>query len=1203
MKYSYFLLLFLGFATSCLFRAVAYGEETDSVRLLNRTPVVSPKVHFNTQTQSWLDRKLEVRVAIWGEAWPPMHLGLDSAHFEGATADVLGALEQTLGVRFKIVRYLGREDAMQALVAGEIEILAFNDTGQPSDSRVRQSVAYLVNHRVVIRRTSDAYNTDPKMANERLAYVGSSLLEKQLMQRYPLAKLMRYRNRTQALTAVVYGQADAMYTSSTTAAYLIPQMFPNLLYFDHIKDVPDVGNINFAVSAKQPELLDAINQSLSAISLSEMLRIASRWELSEDFVIPRKPLRLSAEQQTWAMANPEIRVIVSALDAPLTFYDKHGQLHGLSVDLLKQIERSTGLRFEFIRGDGVGDMIGRVQREQADLIVALSVVGSVTGPLHYTRPYLMSPLVVVTRREQANIHGLDDLHGRRLAIVRDTPGFAWLGKHHPSITAVAVENTSQGLEMLISGEVDGSVQSQFVADYFIKQYFQADLHVASVFGPRPDRIVMAAASDKQILKDIINEALLDIPPERLRQLTDRWYNHDAPAIASSWSTYKNEIYTVIGGGALFALIFVLWNYYLRRQVRRRQRAEEALKDQLEFTRTLIDGSPVALYVRDQHGRLIHCNQAYLDFMQASREEFVGKTLLENSYVAPWLVARYHQMYLEVVKTGKPVVADLDVDVKGQPFHIYHWILPFQDGMGRYRGVIGGWLDITERVKLLQQLQQAKEQAVEASRSKSVFLTTMSHEIRTPISAVVGLIELLRLRTDDPEKMAQNLDVAYQSAQSLLALIGDILDLSKIEANVLEPSFRATDLEVLIQSVHRLFEANARKKNLEYKLLIDVTHRGVMIDSLMLNQIISNLLSNAIKFTEQGIVQLVLREDMSRICDGYASYEIQVQDSGSGLSDADQEVIFEPFVQAGGVQQRRDGSGLGLNICQRLAKLLGATLSVESDLGKGSCFLLRFEAPLVHVDTQPQLVPLQSASTHRLRILVAEDHAPSRLLLCQQLEYLGHEVVPCDDGESALNVWAHASLSFDLTIADCNMPNMDGFELSSRIRAIEEEKAEGFHPIFGLTANAQSSAVEKGLAAGMTKCLFKPVSIEELSSLIGEISRSSELQAKAAGANNELEKLRILKPEAYDDLVEEILRTLREDSLKLAEIGEGNDLKALARLAHKIKGGAQLAGDAQLVKVCQVLEDGAEKGDKRSFDNISLALHLLDALQMRLLAES
>ena len=1186
-----------------LLGAAAYGWGASDVRLLVRTPVLSPQVHFNAQTRAWLESDPLVRVAIWGGAWPPMHLGFDPAHFEGVTADVLGVLQQTLGLNFQFVRFQGRKQALQALADGQVEMLAFNDAGQPSNPRVRQSVAYLLNHRVVIRRTRDAGTADSQLLNERLAYVGSPFLEAQLKQRYPLTTLMKYGNHAQALTAVAYEQADALYASSITAAFLIPRVFPDELYVDYAVDSPDVGDINFAISVEQPELLDAINQSLLSIPAAGMLRIASRWGLGEDFVVPRKPLRLSAEQQAWVGANPLVKVLVAAPDAPLTFYDQHNQLRGLSVDLLKQIEHSTGLRFEPVRSDGVSTMLDMLGKRQADMIAAFSVADVHASPLQYTRPYLISPMVVVTRRAQAGIRSLDELNGRRLAITRDNPALAWLRREHPGITQVTVENTAQGLEMLVSGDVDGSVQTQFAADYFIKQHFQADLHVASVFGPRPDKVVIAVAPDRQVLKDIINEALLDIPPERLREMTDRWRNHNAPAVASSWSTYKGTVYGVVGFAALFGLVFVLWNYYLRGQIQRRQRAEQALKDQLEFTRTLIDGSPVALYVRDQQGRLIHCNQAYLDFLQAPLHEFVGKTLLENSYVAPALVERYHQMYLEVLKTGKPVFGDLDAEVRGKSFRIYHWVLPFQDGMGRYAGVIGGWLDITEREQLLQQLQQAKEQAVEANHSKSVFLATMSHEIRTPISAVVGLIELLRLRTDDPVQMAQNLEVAHQSAQSLLSLIGDILDLSKIEAGAFAPSPRATDLGELVQSAHRLFEANARKKHLDYRLAIDIRHRGVLIDSLMLNQIVTNLLSNAIKFTEQGAVQLLLREDKNVGHEGFGCYELQVIDTGVGLNDVDQKAIFEPFVQAGGLLQRRGGSGLGLNICQRLAQLMGAQLSVESQLAQGSCFTLRFEVPLADdVAIAQDVSPQQPASAYKLRVLVAEDHAPSRLLLCQQLEYLGHEAVPCADGESALDTWIHASPAFDLTIADCNMPNLDGFELSSHIRSIEQDRAVSFHPIFGLTANAQSSAVEKCLSAGMTRCLFKPISIETLSTLVGEIATDNERRARAANAGSELQKIRMLKPEAYDALVEEILRSLREDAEILAQAGEEGNREGIARVAHRIKGGAQLAGDEPLVMACNALEEGAGEQWQSCQAEIEAVLQHMSALQASLLAD-
>lgn len=1189
-----------------LLGAAAPVLAASGMQLLIRTPALAPQVNFSAQTQAWLDKKPVVRVAMWGGAWPPMHIGFEPEKFEGLTADVLGVLQQTLGLKFQILRFKDREQALQALHRGEVEVLALNVVGWPNDPRMRQSVTYLLNHRVIIRRSGDADKADPQLRNQRLAYVGFPQLAEELKQRYPSTTLSEYNNHVQALTAVAYDQADALYTSAVTAAYLIPVMFPNRLSIDHSVAKSDIGDINFAVSAKQPELLDAINQSLLAMPVSGMLRIAARWTLSEEFVIPRQPVELNAEQQAWVAANPRTKVLVAAPAAPLTFYDSNNQLQGFSVDLLAQLERSTGLKFEPVRSGGVGEMVEALENHEADLIAALNVANLNDSSLQYTRPYLISPMVVVTRRADAGIRSLDELHGRRVAIVRDNPLLAWLRQEHPEVTAVEVESTAQGLEMLEGGVVDASVQSQFAADYFIKQYFQADLQIASVFGPRPDRIVMAVAADKPMLKNIINAALLNIPPEQLRSMTDRWRNHDTPAVASPWSTYRDAVYAVLLGAALFGLVFVLWNYYLRVQIQRRQRAEQALEDQLEFTRTLIDGSPVALYVRDQQGRLLHCNQAYLDFLQAPREEFVGKTLLENSHITPGLVERYHQMYMEVLATGKPVFADLDAEVKGKSFRIYHWLLPFQDGMGRYTGVIGGWLDITEREQLLRQLQQAKEEAMEASHSKSVFLATMSHEIRTPISAVVGLIELLRLRSGDPAQIAQNLEVAHQSAQSLLELIGDILDLSKIEAGAFVPSPRATDLEQLIRSAHRLFEANARKKQLDYRLLIDVRHSGVMIDSLMLNQIVSNLLSNAIKFTEKGAVQLLLREEVGKARAGFGCYEIQVIDSGVGLSDTDQKAIFEPFVQAGGLLQRRGGSGLGLNICQRLAHLLAAKLSVESQLARGSRFTLRFEAPLAQVqapqELPPHLPPQQPTATHKLQILVVEDHAPSRLLLCQQLEYLGHEAVPCDDGESALSMWVDASKPFDLTIADCNMPNMDGFELSRRMRVIEQDRAVRGHPIFGLTANAKSSAVEQCLAAGMSRCLFKPISIEALSTLICEVASDNQRRVQAADANSELQKIRILKPEAYGALVDEILKSLHEDAAKLNQLVKDDNREGIVRVAHKIKGGAQLAGHTLLLEACNALEDCAS-GMLQSYQvDLDAVLQQMDALRELLLAD-
>ena len=158
--------------------------------------------------------------------------------------------------------------------------------------------------------------------------------------------------------------------------------------------------------------------------------------------------------------------------------------------------------------------------------------------------------------------------------------------------------------------------------------------------------------------------------------------------------------------------------------------------------------------------------------------------------------------------------------------------------------------------------------------------------------------------------------------------------------------------------------------------------------------------------------------------------------------------------------------------------------MDSHPGKGSCFRLQLEAERTQVEDVQEAAKLLAPSALSLNILVAEDHAANRLLLCQQLEYLGHRAVPCDDGETAFAQWESADPPFDLTITDCNMPRMDGYELTRRIRSLEQSRGLGMHPIFGLTANAQSHIIQDCLDAGMTQCLFKPLSIETLTEQVG-----------------------------------------------------------------------------------------------------------------------
>ena len=1157
--------------------AQVYAQPPVPIDLQTGGPSTIPVVAFTKATQAWLQTRIPVRVAVWTGAVLPLQTGYDPSKFEGLAAQYLDLIRKATGLQLQILRYGSRTQARQALESGQVDMLAVHDTSEGQVGAYSQSRPYLLNRKVIVQRIGETQRF-LDLRGKRLAYVGDDAIGAQLHRRYPDATLLQHSDTLNALASVMYGQADAVWTDAIAAQFIIRQRYSNELYIVADASVGS-ADINFAVSDRYPQLLAAINQTLDAMPIDDMTRITTRWGLSPNFVARPMPLDLSTEESAWIKAHPTLKVLVVGSYAPLTFFDDDGQLMGLTADILNIVARRTGLKLEVINSAGVGTMLEQLEDHKANLIAALDISPDHLRPEQYTRPYLISPFVVVTRRTEGDIQTVDTLNGKRLAIPAGNPLSGWLSQQYPQITQVPVTNAIRGMEMLSEGDVDGSIHNQIAADYFVKHHFQSALHIGSVIGQSPAYVAMAVATNDRPLKTIINKVLLDISPEELKSLIDRWRNHAAPVVASPWNTYKDDVYTVLTGAAVLLLLFAMWVYYLQVQIRKRHRAEQALGDQLSFSHTLIDGSPIALYVRDKQGLLLQCNRAYLKFLTTTTEAVLGKSLVDSGVVSVATAETFQQLYRDTRDHDTAYYGDIEVNIGGKDLHIHHWALPYHNLAGEFAGVIGGWQDISEREQLMEQLQIAKETADEANASKTVFLASMSHEIRTPISALIGLIEMLRISGPTAQQIDENLTVAHQSAQSLLALVGDILDLSKIEAGAMEPVQRQTALDEVVESVHKLFEINAHNKHLKFELVIDVQNPDVLIDALMLNQIIANLVSNAIKFTEHGFVKLALVElpDLEDV--GNSCYTVAVSDSGSGLDDTQKKAVFEPFVQVRPHPAGGRGTGLGLSICTRLANLLGAQLSVESVLGAGSCFTLRFcaEHSVVPIDATPPV-----AGTHysqRLNVLVVEDHAPNRLLLCQQLEYLGHRVVACDDGQAAFAEWLRAVPRFDLTITDCNMPVMDGYELTRKMRSSELDRALPFQPVFGLTANAQQSIVEACLRAGMTQCLFKPIGIEALAEQLGTISVQVERRSKAAATDGgELQKLRVLSPEAYQPLVAELIRSNRADAAMLEDLIHTSDLPRLAGMAHKIRGGAQLADAQMLVAACATLEFAVQTGD-------------------------
>ena len=708
--------------------------------------------------------------------------------------------------------------------------------------------------------------------------------------------------------------------------------------------------------------------------------------------------------------------------------------------------------------------------------------------------------------------------------------------------------------------------------------------------PPPARVQVPAPLATSFIRNCL--------PFELGIINSRWRGY-APASDSYWRNYHRLIYQIIIGTSLLLLLSLVWNAYMRRQIRHRKMAERALSDQFEFMRAMVNGTPHPIYVRDREGILKTCNDSYLQAFSARREDVIGKTvmqacgLLSNECEAH----DYQADYLRVMAEGTPLVLDRPLNIGGKTFTIYHWILPFRDSLGEVQGIIGGWIDISERRHLMDELRAAKELADDANRAKSTFLATMSHEIRTPMNAVIGLLELTLKRADQGHLDRPSIEVAYHSAKDLLELIGDILDIARIESGRLNLSPERVNLRNLAHSVIRVFDGLARQKNLT--LALQFHSRGdapdVLIDPLRFKQILTNLVSNAIKFTRQGQVTLAINLLPASTPD-HTELQLSVQDTGIGISDRDQARLFEPFAQAeNSGQLALNGAGLGLLICRSLCEMMGGTLELSSQVNVGTLVEIKLRLPtLPPCLSSAAHEPVINPAAHRLNVLVVDDHPANRLLMCQQLGYLGHRFTTEHDGAAGFKTWKEGT--FDLVIADCNMPVMNGYDLTRAIRQYEQASQQRPCTVLGFTANAQPEERQRCAMAGMDDCLFKPISLtllsQHLAALVpldtgNEAFNLESLNALSGGDNERKQRL-----------LEELLRSNGQDLKALMHLPDNGDLKPFADIAHRIKGAARIVGAAQLIKHCEILEHASPSNLIQARNDVQASMQALEQVLAR-----
>ncbi|MDN7877099.1 hybrid sensor histidine kinase/response regulator [Burkholderia aenigmatica] len=640
----------------------------------------------------------------------------------------------------------------------------------------------------------------------------------------------------------------------------------------------------------------------------------------------------------------------------------------------------------------------------------------------------------------------------------------------------------------------------------------------------------------------------------------------------SWRSVAKAT-AVDAGVALVAALFAiaaLWTMIVmfdRRALGPANRRAIRLIESEAFNRTLIRTAPAGLMLLSAaDGETMVRNDAALAYDDGMSGPALGQRIWEayRERQRPGADERRFvmQQELEVVRAGH--------DTTYLAAHVVRT---------KFRGVdvlLCTLTDVTARKLTEDKLREARVAADDANKAKSTFLATMSHEIRTPLNAIVGNLELME-RADLPAVERRRLKTIVSSSDALLRVINDVLDLSKAESNQMALEHIPFDLRRVLQEVAAIFRPLAEAKGLalECRIALELAD-GYLGDPTRLRQLVSNLVGNAIKFTERGGIAIDARLADGGV--GAGDVEIAVCDTGVGIPEDALPTLFDVYMQAdASIYRRFGGTGLGLPLCRRIARLMQGELTVESRVGEGSTFIATLPLPDAPAgwrgaETEPDAAraaptPDRSDDAEPLRVLVAEDHPASRALLRDQFDALGHDATIVENGVEAMR--AYFVHPFDVVLTDLSMPQLDGFALANFLR---EQGAKV--PVIAMTAHATDEDRRRCTQVGVAEVVLKPLSIAVLDAVLRRHGRpNGEPDAMRSGTASDATNTHTQL--AAPGVIDEIRRTLREATLhSLDVLGTAlpvGDIASIRVELHSMRGGFALAGDKAARDACAEME--------------------------------
>lgn len=1079
-------------------------------------------VQLSVDEKNWIEQHPLVFVA--GEPdWPPFDYIAHNQQYRGIANDYLDLISIKTGLQFDVTIDQWSNN-LKKLREKKIDLLpAAYYTDKRSNFAIYSKPYFEVLDYFFIRddlkvKTLDDLNGKRVAIPKDFANLGI------IKQYFPKIKIITVNSFNEAIDTVLENHADMLFDTYASLAYsLKKEGISTIIPFKSTRHI-GTSLIYMLSRNDEPMLASIIQKGLDAISIIEKQEIYDKWLGSNKKKNKDNTIDLTSEERHWLKQNPIIRFAGDPHWLPYEAFNNKGEYIGIVAEHLTLIEQRLGIKIKIIPTDTWAESIVKVKQGKID-ILSETTNSDLKSHLIFTQPYLESPIVIMMNKDEEYVENIDQIKNRKIAMIREYGYVTDIIRKYPAIDFKVVNNIQDGLTDISTGKFDVLLATLAQASYYTSQL---GINNIRIVGKTEFKTQLAFGMKKEFepLVMLFNRALSSISQGDKQRIYRQWGKHKYETkIDYNFLTKLTALFFII-----LAIVFY-WNRKLAKEIKFRKETESQIQ-------TLIDNIPLQVIVTSLEGNILSAN------IQALNDYKIHKNEIDHFNISEFYYDINDRKIIikELTKNGRvnqKIIQFNHVDGTVRAMMVSVIPIAYQ----QKNALLTIAVDMTARLEIEGALHKAKEQAEEAVRAKSEFLSNMSHEIRTPMNAIIGFTELLNEQVKDP-KLKSFIQTIQLAGNNLLTLINDVLDLSKIEAGKLRIEKTACNPHDLFSEVGNIFMLKMREKKINFIFDIDpVIPQSLQIDATRLRQVLFNLIGNAVKFTDKGSIRVIARTDNENKIYSKIDLLIDIEDTGIGIPVDQQQLIFQDFEQSSGQDIREyGGTGLGLSISKKLVNLMGGKITLNSELGKGSIFTIR----LTDVHVAPLLVDLEKKAPKPVKIisflpasiLIVDDVVDNRELLLANFAGTKLKMAYAENGLKAVNLVKQQQ--FDLILMDIRMPIMDGYQAAEKIKIFSNV------PIVALTASVMTDEFERLKSNNFDGYLRKPVLKAELTHELAKFLDFEEID------NPEKVEATLSLTKIEKEYLPPALEQLKELKEQCSIIAKTNNISEIQIFSERIK---------------------------------------------------